>query len=103
MSLRLLPIAILSAGFAWSQAPVIPNTPAGHTLQAWLDAFNSGDRARIQAYVATYDPTQCADGTASFRERTGGFHLLRVDKVDRRRLEVSVEPPGSATVGVDKA
>jgi hypothetical protein len=27
----------------------IPDTPAGHTLQALLDAFNSGDRTKIQA------------------------------------------------------
>ncbi|MGH9755234.1 MAG: hypothetical protein ACREA2_20850 [Blastocatellia bacterium] len=24
-------------------------------MQAWLDAFNSGDRGRIQAYLAKYD------------------------------------------------
>src|SRR5437667_442842 len=73
MILRLAPILFLvAAARAWTQSPVIPDTPAGHTLHAWLDAFNSGDRARIQAYVATYDLTQSADGTVAFRERSGG-------------------------------
>jgi hypothetical protein len=40
------------AGFAHADAPApaIPDTPAGHALQAWLDAFNSGERARKQAF-----------------------------------------------------
>jgi len=25
--------------------PTIPDTPAGRTFKAWLEAFNSGDRA----------------------------------------------------------
>ena len=36
----------LADGFA----PSLPNTPAGHTLGAWLDAFNSGDRERIESF-----------------------------------------------------
>src|SRR5213078_2788959 len=38
------------------QALNIPDTPAGHTLKAWLDAFNSGDRATEEKYLKTYDP-----------------------------------------------
>jgi hypothetical protein len=43
----------LSYGFA---QPAIPSTPAGQTLQAWLDAFNSGDRAKLAAYSRTLIP-----------------------------------------------
>src|SRR3989442_11624660 len=102
MILKLAPILLLVAARAWPQSPVIPDTPAGHTLRAWLDAFNSGDRARIQAYVATYDPTQSADGTVSFRERTGGFDLLVVDKGDRLRIEFRVKERASPTTVVGK-
>jgi hypothetical protein len=56
----------------------LPDTPAGHTLQAWLDAFNSGDRAKIEAYVKTVDPSQAVDGMVAFRSRTGGFDLLSI-------------------------
>ena len=44
----------------------VPDTPAGHTLQAFLDAFNSGDHERIAAYVKEYDPQNSADGLTSF-------------------------------------
>jgi hypothetical protein len=53
---RIALFPILVTVCAWPQAPAIPDTPAGHALQAWLDVFNSGDRPRIQAYVAKYDP-----------------------------------------------
>ena len=44
--------ALLLVGVACGLAQIsVPNTPAGHTLQAWLDVFNSGDRGRIETYV----------------------------------------------------
>jgi hypothetical protein len=56
----------------------IPDTPAGRTLRAWLDAFNSGDRAMIETYVKTVDPSQSVDGMISFHNQTGGFELLSI-------------------------
>ena len=52
--------------------PAIPNTPAGQTLRAWLEAFNSGDRDRIAAYVQKYEPSMGVDATMSFRARPAG-------------------------------
>jgi hypothetical protein len=57
----------------------IPDTPAGHTLQAWLDAFNSGDRAKVEAYVKTIDPSRNVDGIIAMRNSTGGFELLSIE------------------------
>jgi hypothetical protein len=93
---------LLLAACAWAQAPTIPDTPAGHTLKAWLDAFNSGDRARIQAYVAKYEPTRSADQTLSFREQTGGFELLGIDSSDRLHIEFRVKEKASPTIAVGK-
>jgi hypothetical protein len=46
--------ALLLVGVSCGLAQVtVPDTPGGHTLQAWLDAFNSGDRARIETHVKT--------------------------------------------------
>ena len=56
----------------------IPDTPAGHTLQAFLDAFNSGDRDRIAAYVKQYDQTNTADNWITFNGQTGGFNFVSV-------------------------
>src|SRR5437660_7061184 len=100
--LRLVSILLLAAVPAWPQSPVIPDTPAGHTLHAWLDAFNSGDRARIQAYVAKYWPSQSGDETVAFRNRTGGFDLLGIDKSDRLHIEFRVKERASPTVAVGK-
>jgi len=101
MLLRLAPLLLLVATRAWPQSPVIPDTPAGHTLQVWLDAFNSGDRARIQAYDAKYEPTKSraeTDETLAFRDRIGGYDLLGVDKNDRLHVEFRVREKASQTV-----
>jgi hypothetical protein len=102
MPLRLLPILVLVAACAWSQAPAMPDTPAGHTLQAWFDSFNSGDRARIQAYLTKYEPTKQLDMTMSFREQTGGFELLGIDKSDRLHIEFRVKEKASPTNALGK-
>jgi hypothetical protein len=102
MLLRLVPILLLAAARAWSQSPAIPDTPAGHTLQAWLDAFNSGDRARIQAYYAKYEPTKSADEIVAWRDRTGGYDLLGVDKSDRLHVEFRVKERAGPTEVVGK-
>ncbi len=102
MPLKVASILLLSAACVWSQAPAIPDTPAGHTLDAWLDAFNSGDRARIQAYVAKYEPTKSVDGTVAFRDQTGGFELLGIDKSDRLHIEFRVKEKASPTTAVGK-
>lgn len=55
-----------------------PDTPAGHTLQAFLDAFNSADHDQIAAYVKQYDRENNADGLTSFSNQTGGFTLVSI-------------------------
>src|SRR5690349_6090575 len=88
---------VLAASAMLAQTPVIPDTPAGHALQAWLDAFNSGDRARIQAYVEKYDPSNSVERMLPFREQTGGFDLLGVDKSDPLHIEFRVKEKASPT------
>ena len=55
-----------------------PDTPAGRTLRAFLDAFNSGEHDRIAAYVKEYDPENSADELTSFSNQTGGFTLVSI-------------------------
>ena len=45
--------ALLLVGGCGLAQVTVRDTPAGHTLQTWLNAFNSGDRARIETYVKT--------------------------------------------------
>lgn len=102
MTPRLLLILLFAVSFARSQTAVIPDTPAGHTLRVWLDAFNSGDRARVQDYVTKYDSTKSADELLAFREQTGGFELLGVDKSEPLHIEFRVKEKASETVAVGK-
>jgi hypothetical protein len=55
-----------------------PDTPAGRTLQAFLEAFNSADSDRISAYVQQYDPQNRPDRLTSFSGQTGGFTLTSI-------------------------
>ncbi len=55
----LLLITLLSLSLTTRADVSIPDTPAGHTLQAFLNAFNSGDHDRIAAYVKEYSGKQC--------------------------------------------
>jgi hypothetical protein len=80
----------------------VPDTPAGHTLQAWLDAFNSGDRARLETYVKTVDQSQSVDGMLSFRNQTGGFELRSIESSEPLHIRFRVKekvgrPPRSVT------
>jgi hypothetical protein len=74
---RLLVLSFLGTAFGFGQ-PTIPDTPAGRTLRAWLDAFNSADPAKIETYVHTLDPKQSVDSMTAFRNQTGGFELLSI-------------------------
>jgi retinol-binding protein 3 len=102
MPLRFAWIFLAVLACAWPQAAVIPDTPAGHTLGAWLDAFNSDDRARLQSYLAKYDPKKPVDQEVAFRDQTGGFELLGIDKSERLHIEFRVKEKGSPTVGIGK-
>jgi hypothetical protein len=71
----------------------IPSTPAGNVLTAWLEAFNSGDRARFKSYLAKYEPDHqsAVDGLMDFRDQTGGFTLIRIEKSEPLHLEALVK------------
>jgi hypothetical protein len=82
--------------------PVIPDTPAGHTLKAWLAAFNSGDRALMDAYYRKYDPGKSVENEKRFRDRTGGFDVQKVVKSERLHLEFLVRERRSDTQAIGK-
>ena len=81
---------------------VIPETPAGHTFKAWLDAFNSGDRAAEEKYLHTYDPNRSLDEEMRFRGMTGGFVLLQIIKSDSQSIEFMVKEHNGETMAVGK-
>src|SRR5262245_21206564 len=60
--------------------PRFPPTPAGKTMRAWFDAFNSGDEVRIEEFAATYKYPK-PDELVAFRKRTGEFELISLGTV----------------------
>jgi hypothetical protein len=92
-------LLLLCLGHAFAQA-TIPDTPAGKVLHAWLDAFNSGERAKIEAYVKTFDPKQSADMMLSFHNQTGGFDLLAIESSEPKLIKFRVKDKATPTVGI---
>jgi hypothetical protein len=97
--LGLMTVLVVAVGLTSAQV-AIPDSPAGRTLKAWLTAFNSGDRAQIEAYCKTYDPKQTADMLVGFRNMTGGFELVQILKAEPLHIEYVVKERNSETRAV---
>ena len=92
----------LSAGPLTAQQPTppaIPHTPAGLVLRVWLDAFNSGDSVRLDAYNRRYQPDRKVADELRFRARTGGFDLVAILRSEPRQLAFLVQERKSPMVG----
>jgi D-alanyl-D-alanine carboxypeptidase len=88
----------LAVAAAHAQQATPPDTPAGHALTGWLDAFNSGDRDRITAYQKQFGVQgPPPDAEIQFRAQTGGFDLLSVTKSEPLHIEFVVKERNSAT------
>jgi CubicO group peptidase (beta-lactamase class C family) len=80
MPIRIIALVFMCVSLASAQ-PMLPTTPAGRVLAAWLSAFNSGDLAALQAFDATHRPDAPAVSfTQRLRTNTGGFTLVRIEK-----------------------
>jgi hypothetical protein len=82
--------------------PTIPDTPAGRTFKAWFEAFNSGDRAQVDAYLHKYDPSKSLDNEMQFRRMTGGFDLVQIIKSEPLHLEFLVKGRGDGITAIGK-
>jgi D-alanyl-D-alanine carboxypeptidase len=92
-----------------SAQSISKDSPATQQMQAWLAAFNSGDRTILQNYLQQNRPNSLShlDDELQFRQQTGGFDLKKIESstptsaeaiVKERdsdqfaRLEIEVEP-----------
>jgi hypothetical protein len=95
----LLAWALLVPGRALGQVK-IPDTPAGKTLQALLDALNSGDRARMEDYVHRFDPDLAVEAMRTVYDETGGFDLIAIDDSEPLQITFRVKENLSASVRI---
>ena len=86
-------IALLVSTSAASQSPASPNTPAGTVLAAWLDAFNSGEKARLEQFEVKYDgrDPNAVENLLRFRANTGGFDLGSIRKSTATYIEYTAK------------
>ena len=73
-----------------SAPPVIPATPAGEVLRAWLDAYNSADSTRLRAYAQRYEPDAPVAELMMFRGQTGGYDVRTIERSAPRHLEATL-------------
>src|SRR5947209_17478526 len=92
--LLLIPLAVLG------QQPQLPNTPAAHQFSAWLEAFNSGDRATLLKFLESNNPERAAhiDDEMDFRQRTGGFDFKKAEESTPMRFSALVQEHNSDVV-----
>ena len=79
----------------------VPNTPPGRALSAWLEAFNSGDRARAESFDKTYAWGTNLDDLAGWIAETGGYDLLDIYANDQTTIffRVKARTNGGEEVG----
>lgn len=78
----LLPLLLFAAGLTATAAPA-SETPALQVFKQWLDAFNSGDSARITAFWKKYGRNGADDrvaGDLRLRTMTGGMAIYRIEE-----------------------
>ncbi len=74
----LLLVAALSLGLALAGAPPeLPSTPAGQVLAGYLEALNSSNKDKLEAFVKAHRPDRpdALDRMLNLRWNTGGFDL----------------------------
>jgi CubicO group peptidase (beta-lactamase class C family) len=96
--MRIAPFLI--AAFLLAQTTPLPDTPVGKMFGRWLESFNSGDRARIEAFMKVHEPKRLdsIDRVLDLREQTGGFALLAVTESNERSMKLRLREQSSGTV-----
>src|SRR5688572_22864662 len=82
-------ITVVVGSLAWAQSMPVPDTTAGRVLTSWLEAFNSGDKARLEQFEAQYDgrDPSTVENMLRFRANTGGFDVVSIRKSTATYLE----------------
>jgi hypothetical protein len=70
------------------------DTPAGRQFSAWLNAFNSADRATIQQFLEKSMPGRQVEQVLANRNVTGGFDVKRVEESAETRIVVLAQERG---------
>jgi D-alanyl-D-alanine carboxypeptidase len=86
-----LVLLVATHGFSAQAPETVP--AAEEQAKGWLAAFNSGDRAALQEFLQRNRPSDVEhiDGLMGFRERTGGFDLIKTEESTPTRFAALVK------------
>src|SRR5271165_2082145 len=87
--LKCLAISLLFLSTAALPPAPAPDSPALQVFKQWLEAFNSGDRARIAAFWQKFGGNAADDRTAGdlrLREMTAGMTIFKIEEDTGPRL-----------------
>jgi D-alanyl-D-alanine carboxypeptidase len=92
--------AIVLVAVPAAAQPEIPQTPAGKVFAAWLASFNSADAAQLRAFDATYARKDVPpiENRLMFRQMTGGFTLVRIEKSEPLEFVALLREKDSDTI-----
>ena len=90
-----IPICVLLAATMGAQSQ-IPSTAPGRQFAAWLSAFNSGERATIQAFLEKSMAWAPLERTISTRSQMGGLDVKKIEESSDTRLVVLTQERGPA-------
>lgn len=76
-----------------------PKTPAAQLAKQRLQAFNTGDAAKLQAFKTAHEPDMQLERELAFRQMTGGFEALRVTQDDAGQVTVIIREHDGDRVG----
>jgi hypothetical protein len=83
-------VAVVSLGLSLArEAPDLPSTPAGKVLGGYLDALNSGDREKLEAFAKAHRPDRPAavDIMLDLRWNTGGLDLHSIESSQALKIQ----------------
>ena len=89
----ILAFALAAAPFCLRAQGQLPDTAAAKQFAAWLEAFNSGERASLVEFWQKNDPerVKLVDGAMEFREMTGGFAIKKVEECGETKCAVVMQ------------
>jgi CubicO group peptidase (beta-lactamase class C family) len=96
----LLLVAALSLGLSVAGAPPeLPSTPAGKVLAGYLEALNSGNKDKLEAFVKAHRPDRpdALDRMVDLRWNIGGLDLYSIESSNALDIQAVVRERGDTS------